>query len=230
VRRAADSTWLRAGLLVLLLTAGLVLAVTVELPRVGAIRSWVDGAGGAGWTAMVLGLALVLLAPVPRSAVSVLVDVVAGFGPGLAVALAGALIAAVVAFGLGRSLGRSAATRLLGRRLERVDRLMVERGFVALLVGRLLPMVPFVVLSYGAGLTRARLSTYMLATAVGLVPSTVVQVGLGASAGFVVERATALTVVPVVAAVLALAVLAWVAWRRRRIRVPAPSAEPEPVA
>ena len=63
---------------------------------------------------MVLGLALVLLAPVPRSALSVLVGLVAGFGPGLAVALAGGLLAALAAFGLSRTLGRSAATRLAG--------------------------------------------------------------------------------------------------------------------
>jgi uncharacterized membrane protein YdjX (TVP38/TMEM64 family) len=216
VRTTGDGTWLRAALLVLLLAVGLVLAVTVDLPSVGAIRSWVEGAGGAGWTAMVLGVGLVLLAPVPRSAVSVLVGLVSGFGPGLAVALAGALIAAFVAFSLSRALGRSAATRLLGPRLDRVDRLMIDRGFVSLLVGRLLPMVPFVVVSYGAGLTRVRLSTYMLATAIGLVPSTVVQVGLGTSAGFVVDRAATLTVVPLAAGLVLLGGLAVWAWRRRR--------------
>jgi uncharacterized membrane protein YdjX (TVP38/TMEM64 family) len=216
VRTTGDGTWLRAGLLVLLLAAGLVLAVTVDLPSVGTVRTWVDGAGGAGWTAMVLGVALVLLAPVPRSAVSVLVGLVAGFGVGLAVALAGALIAALVAFGLSRALGRSAAARLLGPRLDRVDRLMVDRGFASLLAGRMLPMVPFVVVSYGAGLTRARLSTYMLATAIGLVPGTVVQVGLGASAGFVVDQAATLTVVPLAAGLVLLVGLAVRASRRRR--------------
>ena len=216
MRTAVDGTWLRAAVLGLLVAVGVVLALTVDLPTVGAVRAWVDGAGAPAWAAMVLGLALALLAPVPRSALSVLLGVVAGFGPGLAVALAGGLLGGLAAFGLGRALGRPAVTRLAGRRLARVDGLMTDRGFWALLVGRLTPVVPFVVLSYGAGLTAVRLTPYALATAIGLVPSTVLQVGVGASAGALATWATTFTVIPVVATVLVLAGPAALAWRRRR--------------
>jgi uncharacterized membrane protein YdjX (TVP38/TMEM64 family) len=146
---------------------------------------------------------------------------VAGFGPGLAIALTGGLLAALVAFGLSRTLGRSAATRLVGPRLGRVDELMARRGFVAVLAGRLLPIVPFVVLSYGAGLTAIRWPPYVTGTALGLIPSTLVQVGIGASAGAVVARATPLTVVPLLAAVVVLAALAAGPWRRRQRAAPA---------
>jgi len=216
VRAAVHSTWVRAAVLGLVVAGGVVLALTVDLPGVTAARAWVDGAGGAAWTAMVLGLAVVLLAPVPRSALSVLLGMVAGFGPGLAVALAGGLLGGLAAFGLGRALGRPAVIRLAGRRMGQVDRLMVDRGFWPLLVGRVLPVVPFVVLSYGAGLTAVRLSPYAFSTAVGLVPSTVVQVGIGASAGTLAAWATTFTVVPVVATVLVVAGLGTLAWRRRR--------------
>ncbi len=216
MRTTGDGTWLRAAVLGVLLVLGTVLALTLDLPDVDEARAWVDGAGGAGWTAMVLGLALVLLAPVPRSALSVLVGLVAGFGAGVAVAFAGALLAAVAAFGLSRTLGRSAATRLAGPRLARVDDLMARRGFVAVLAGRLLPMVPFVVLSYGAGLTAIRWAPYVAGTAVGLVPSTVLQVGIGASATVVADRATPLTVLPLLGAVVVVAAFAARAWHRRR--------------
>jgi uncharacterized membrane protein YdjX (TVP38/TMEM64 family) len=91
---------------------------------------------------------------------------------------------------------------------------MVERGFGGVLVGRLLPVVPFVVLSYGAGLTAIRPVTYALATAVGLVPGTVVQVGIGASVGAIASWATPMALAP-----LTVVVLAWLGalgWRRRR--------------
>jgi uncharacterized membrane protein YdjX (TVP38/TMEM64 family) len=221
-----DGTWLRAAVLGLLVAAGVVLALTVHLPTVGAVRAWVDGAGAPTWAAMVLGLALALLAPVPRSALSVLLGVVAGFGPGLAVALAGGLLGGLAAFGLGRALGRPAVTRLAGRRLAPVDRLMTDRGFWALLVGRLTPVVPFVVLSYGAGLTAVRLTPYALSTAIGLIPSTVVQVGIGASAGVLAGWTATVTALPVVAAVLVVAGTA-LAWRRRR---PVPDADPTAAA
>ena len=211
-----DGVWGRAAILIALLVLGAAVAVTVDLPDVDVVRAWVGGAGAAGWTAMVLGLALVLLAPVPRSALSVLAGLVAGFGPGLAVALAGAMLAALAAFGLSRILGRAAAARLAGARLGRADELVARRGFVAVLVGRLLPMVPFVVLSYGAGLTAIRWAPYAAATALGLVPSTVVQVGVGASAGAIVAGATPLAVVSVAVAVGVLTVFCAEAWRRRR--------------
>ena len=219
MRTPADSTWLRAGVLAVVLGAVTLLAVTVDLPRVDVVRSWVDGAGPASWAAMVLGLALVLLAPVPRSAVSVLAGVVLGFGSGVPLALGGGLLAGLAAFGLSRALGRTAAVRLAGERLARVDRLMTDRGFLAVLAGRLLPVVPFAVLSYGAGLTSIRWAPYALATAIGLVPSTIVQVGIGASAGAVAERATALTVLSGALAVLVVG--GWALLARRRLRAAA---------
>jgi uncharacterized membrane protein YdjX (TVP38/TMEM64 family) len=221
VTTAARGIWLRAAALVLLLAAGAGAAFLLDLPGVATVRAWVGSAGGAGWTAMALVVALVLLAPVPRSAVSVLVGVVAGFWTGVAVAFAGGLLAAVGAFGLSRGLGRSAVLRLAGRRLARADGLVSDRSFLAVLTGRLVPVVPFVAVSYGAGLTGVRFLPYVLATALGLVPSTLVQVGVGASAGFLVERVPVAVVVPAVAVVLAAAVAATVLWRRRRAVVPA---------
>jgi uncharacterized membrane protein YdjX (TVP38/TMEM64 family) len=216
MRTPADSTWLRAGVLAVLLGTAAVLAVTLDLPSVDVVRSWMDGAGAAAWAGMVLGLALVLLAPVPRSAVSVLVGVVLGFGPGVALALGGGMLAGLAAFGLSRTLGRTAAVRLTGKRLARMDRLMTDRGFVAVLAGRLLPVMPFVVLSYGAGLTSIRWGPYALATAIGLVPSSIVQIGVGASAGALAERAGVVTVAGVLVVVLVLGSWALLAWRRRR--------------
>jgi uncharacterized membrane protein YdjX (TVP38/TMEM64 family) len=196
---------------VLLLAAGVVVALTVELPDVDDVRRRLDDAGGAGWAALVAAVGLVLMAPVPRTAVSVLLGVVAGFVPGLLVALGGAMLAALGSFGLARGLGREAVTRLAGPRLERLDRLLVDRGFVALLVGRLIPVVPFVVLSYGSGLTAMRLLPYVAATALGLIPSTVVQVGVGASAPALVSGATAAVALPPAALVVG-----GVVWFRRR--------------
>jgi uncharacterized membrane protein YdjX (TVP38/TMEM64 family) len=216
VRAAVDSAWVRAAALGVVVAVGVVVALTVDLPSVAAARASVDGAGGAAWAAMVLGLALILLTPVPRSAISVLLGVVAGFGPGLAVALAGGLLGGLAAFGLSRALGRPAIARLAGPRLDRLERVMADRGFWALLVGRLLPVVPFVVLSYGAGLTAVRPAPYALATAIGLVPGTVVQVGIGASAGALAGWTTVATAAPVVAAVLVLAGGTALARRRRR--------------
>jgi uncharacterized membrane protein YdjX (TVP38/TMEM64 family) len=212
--------WARAALLVLLLAAGGVLALTVDLPDVDVLRSWLAGTGPAGWAAVVLGVAVVLLAPVPRSVVSVLIGVVAGFWTGVAVALAGGLLAALMAFGLSRSLGRPAVERFAGRRMARVDRLLVDRGFLAVLTGRLVPVMPFVVVSYGAGLTPIRPAAYAGATALGLVPSTLVQVGVGTSAGALIAGASTTTTLTLLTGALAVVVAGAWAWRSRRRSAP----------
>lgn len=224
MRTAVDSTWVRAAVLGLLVLAGLLLALTVELPDVATVRGWIDGAGPWTWAGIVLGVALVLLAPVPRSAVSVLLGVVVGFQAGLGVALAGGMLSGLAAFGLARLLGRPAVARLAGRRMAGIDRLMLDRGFWALLAGRLIPVVPFVVVSYGAGLTAVRLAPYALSTALGLVPSTLVQVGVGASAGALVHWATPAVVVPVTVVLVLVSALGLLVWWRRR-----PEREQQPV-
>jgi uncharacterized membrane protein YdjX (TVP38/TMEM64 family) len=214
VRAIEGRTWLRAGLLLLVLVAGTVVALAVDRPSVSTLRDRLAGAGATGDVLLAVGSGIALLAPVPRTALAVLTGLVLGFGPGLVVAFAGGMLGGLGAFALSRWLGRGAATRLAGPRLQRIDDVVAERPFVSVLTARVVPVLPFTPLSYAAGLTRMRWTPYLAATAVGLVPGTVVQVGLGASAPFVVQQATALTVVPVVAAVVAVAVGVLV-WRKR---------------
>lgn len=174
---------LRAGLLVALLLAGLVLALTVDLPSVTAVRRWLADTGTAGWGGLVVVGALVTLAPVPRTAVSVLTGVVAGFWGGLAVAWTGGVLGALAGFGLARLLGRATVERLAGPRLHRADAALTGRPFVSTVVGRLTPVVPFTLVSYAAGLSGVRTAPYAAGSALGLLPGTVLHVGIGATLG-----------------------------------------------
>ena len=214
--RALLDNRLRLTALALAMAAGVVLAVTVGVPDIGAVRATVEDAGGAGWAVLVVGLAVLLLGPVPRSATSVVLGAVLGFGDGLLVAFAGGLLGGLAAFALSRTLGRSTVLRLAGPRLRRVDDVMTDRGFSSVLLGRVLPVLPFVAVSYGAGLLGVRFLPYLAATAIGLVPSTLVQVGLGASAGFVADGGPLLAVLPAATAAVGLSLLGSFLWRRGR--------------
>ncbi|WP_236825725.1 MULTISPECIES: TVP38/TMEM64 family protein [unclassified Blastococcus] len=206
--RTADRTGLRAAALGALLLGGGAAALTSDLPSAEQLRAVVAGAGAAAWPVLVVAVALVLLAPVPRSVVSALLGGVLGFTAGLAVSFAGGLLAALLAFGLARWLGRPAVARLAGPRL---DRLADGRTFVVVLGSRLVPVVPFVAVNYGAGLAGLRPAPFAAATAVGLVPSTVVQVGVGASAGALLAQLDTSVLVPLLAVAL-LVVAAGAAW------------------
>ena len=111
-RRLPRSAVVRAGVLVALVLAGCVLAVVVDVPGVDTVRSWLDDAGPLGWAGLVAASALATLAPVPRTALSVLAGVVAGFWGGLAVAWTSGVLGALAGFALARWLGRETVTRL----------------------------------------------------------------------------------------------------------------------
>ncbi|MGY1786710.1 TVP38/TMEM64 family protein [Geodermatophilus sp. SYSU D00698] len=209
------TAWVRAGALLAVLAVATVLALTVDLPDVAAVRRWVEGAGVAGLVLLALAKGALLVGPVPRSALCVLLGVVLGFWVGAAVAYAGGLLGALTAFALSRSLGRATAVRLAGPRLAAADRAVAGRGLLAVLVARVLPVAPFAVVSHAAGLSAVRFRAYAAGSALALVPTTALQVGVGASVpGLSAWAARAGS--PLVVVVAGLLAVLGVLWLRRR--------------
>jgi uncharacterized membrane protein YdjX (TVP38/TMEM64 family) len=197
------------ALLVVLVTA----AVVVGVPDADVLRAQVAGLGPAAPAVFVLLYAAVTLLPLPKNVITAVAGLLFGLVDGVLLVLPGAMLGALAAFGLGRWLGRDAVERFTGTRVARVDALLARRGLVAILVSRLVPVLPFTGINYAAGLTAIRLRDFVLGTAIGIVPGTVAYVALGA-------YGTSPTSWPFVTAVLALLVLslggAWFASRRRR--------------
>ncbi|MGY1670984.1 TVP38/TMEM64 family protein [Geodermatophilus sp. SYSU D00710] len=210
-------TWVRAGALILVLAVATLAALTLDLPDVAAVRGWVERAGTPGLVLLTLAKGLVVVGPVPRSALCFLLGVVLGFPAGLAVCLAGGVLGALLAFGLSRTLGRNAVVRLAGPRLTAVDRALSSRAFAAVFIARVLPFAPFSAVNHAAGLSAVPFRPFLAATVLGLVPGTVLQVGAGASVPQLREwaaRAGSPAVVAVVSAVVVGAAVVLV-WRRR---------------
>ena len=170
-----------------------------------------DGPLGSGpWAPLLFAVAYAAatLAPVPKNVLSAAAGVLFGFALGALVVWCAALAGAAAAFWLGRALGREAVQRLARGHLRRVDALLARHGRVAVLVLRLVPVVPFTALNYGSGLSGLRFRDYLLATGAGIVPGTLAYVALGAfgtdptSPAFLVAVAT-LLLLTVVGAVLA---------------------------
>lgn len=227
VNRLPWRVWVRVLAVLVLLLIGTALAVSIELPSVAGMRTWLDGGSWVRWVAAVVGVAVALLTPISRTALSVLLGAVAGFPAGLAVALSGGLLGGLAGFALSRRLGREAMTSLAGARLARLDRTVSERGFVSVLVARIMPVPPFVFVSYAAGLSGVRLGPYLLGTAIGLVPWSVLYVGIGASLTSIDSWTSLVEVVPTLAVVLLLALLAGYFWWRHRQRRPPARHRPE---
>lgn len=97
-----------------------------------------------------------------------------GFWWGSVLNLVGANLGASAAFWVARLLGREGLQAILGRRLAGLDRLTQQAGFAWLLRLRLIPVVPFNLLNFASGLTALPWRTYAAATAIGVVPGTLV--------------------------------------------------------
>jgi uncharacterized membrane protein YdjX (TVP38/TMEM64 family) len=118
--------------------------------------------------------ALLVMLALPGSSLTLAGGAVFGFATGSLLNWLGATIGAAGAYAIGRGLGRDAVRSLLGRRASAFDRLVADHGFLAMLRLRLIPLVPFNALNFSAGLAGVSARDYLIATAVGIIPGTLV--------------------------------------------------------
>ncbi len=178
--RSTGQVVLRLTVLLGLLVALFVVAEVHGLPDVAALRDRVEAAGVVGWLLFAGGYALLALGPAPKGAMTALGGALFGWGPGAALSLTGALLGAVVAFEIGRWLGRDAVDRLVRGRLDRVQALLADHGVGAVVSVRLVPVLPYTVINYAAGLTAVRRRDYVVGSALGMVPGSLAYSALGA--------------------------------------------------
>src|SRR6185436_2518584 len=156
--------------------------------------------------------------------VSVLVGVTAiVFGPllGTVYALIGATMSGAMTFAIGRHLSKDTVRALAGRRLNDLSRRLGERGLLAIIFARVVPVGPFSIVNIVAGASHIRWRDFLLGTVIGLVPGVTV-------ASIFVDRVAAAIQEPgagtfaVLAAVgAALVALLWAIARKLRHRVEA---------
>jgi uncharacterized membrane protein YdjX (TVP38/TMEM64 family) len=103
-----------------------------------------------------------------------------GFFWGFLLLQTGWVISGLLSYGIGQWAGRPLLHRLLGaERFERIEA-MIERGGVTLLLTmRLLPIVPFSLISTAAGTARVPVWRFIWTTAAGYAPITAISVYLG---------------------------------------------------
>lgn len=93
--------------------------------------------------------------------------------------LIGAVIGASVAFYVSRHLGREAVEKRLHGKMKRFDEHIQRGGFLMILILRLIPIIPFNVVSYGAGLTKIKFMDYFWSTLIGIIPGVLIFTNLG---------------------------------------------------
>jgi uncharacterized membrane protein YdjX (TVP38/TMEM64 family) len=144
------------------------------------VRGHVDNLGAAG---PLLILALTLLHAVvfyPAEIVDAAAGFAYGFFGGLALMMLGWLLSGLLCFAVGHTVARPLLDRWFGaRRFERLEASIERGGATLLLAVRLLPIVPFSLVSYTAGAARVPVWRFAWTTAVGYLPITALTVYLG---------------------------------------------------
>ncbi len=113
------------------------------------------------------------LALVPVTALTVAAGLALGPALGIAVAWAGCIGGAALGYLAGRLLWRQSVRRLAGRRLNALSRRLARRGILSSAVMRLVPIAPFTVVNLVAGASHVRARDFVIGTALGMLPGTV---------------------------------------------------------
>jgi pyruvate/2-oxoglutarate dehydrogenase complex dihydrolipoamide dehydrogenase (E3) component/uncharacterized membrane protein YdjX (TVP38/TMEM64 family) len=148
------------------------------------LESYVQSLGAVGPLVVVLIYILATVLLIPGSAITIGAGTLFGLKIGFPVVVLGANLGALGSFLLARTFLRDrvvawAATKPKFRSL---DQAMGSQGFKMVLLTRLSPVFPFVLLNYFLGLTAVRLGAYVLASLIGMLPATFLFVYIGAAA------------------------------------------------
>jgi uncharacterized membrane protein YdjX (TVP38/TMEM64 family) len=144
------------------------------------VRQQIDRLGATG---PLLLLALTLLHAVvfyPAEIVDAAAGFAYGFFPGLALMMVGWVLSGLICWAVGHRVARPLLDRWLGKqRFDRVEA-MIERGGPTLLLAmRLIPILPFSIVSYAAGAARVPGWRFVWTTALGYLPITALAVYFG---------------------------------------------------
>jgi uncharacterized membrane protein YdjX (TVP38/TMEM64 family) len=156
--------------------------------------------GAHGQAAYVLAASLLCAVGMPRQIAAYAAGYAFGLWDGMALALAAQLLGCALDLGWARVLGRdwtrNLMRRRLGGRIARLDAFLRANPFTATLTLRLLPIGSNIVLNLLAGVSSVAVVPFLLASAIGYLPQTVIAAlfgsgTIGAASGL--EQATQLT-------------------------------------
>ncbi|TGN55298.1 TVP38/TMEM64 family protein [Paracoccus liaowanqingii] len=141
-----------------------------------------------------------------------------GFWLGLVLSMLGTMMAATLTFLAARHLLTGQVRRLLGARLDQLDRRVEADGALALLSLRLTPAIPFFVLNLAAGVSALAARVFIPVTAAGVLPNKAILSAAGTQLAEL-DQVSDIVGPRIIAVIVALTLFPWIArWLSRRLR------------
>lgn len=123
----------------------------------------------------------IVISPIPSLPITISSGFIWGIFLGTLYSVIGATIGATISFLIARKLGKQSIYKLLGKYAIFCGRCTEKSLFLIILFARLIPFFQFDIVSYGAGLTKMPLWKFILATIIGMIPTTFLFVKFGSS-------------------------------------------------
>nr|WP_281393998.1 TVP38/TMEM64 family protein [Texcoconibacillus texcoconensis] len=117
----------------------------------------------------------------PTSVLSMVGGLAFGVIPGFIATFIGAMLAAIISFFVARKLGRAFIKKAWSEKMKGVQEQLRKRGWLYVMLLRFVPVINFDLLSYSAALSSIRFQHFLIGTALGIIPGTVVMTLLGSS-------------------------------------------------
>lgn len=182
MEQQTPAPWWPKAILLLATLLGLWWLVSVYGLGASEIQEHVAQAGALGPVVFFALYSLLAMLPVPKAVLSILGGTLFGMAGGLALSWTAAMVGACLSFVLARKLGAGAVSALTGGRLDKALEMLRGNGVSAVFSMRLIPVVPFTAINYGAGLANITFRDYFIGSAVGMIPGSVAYVAVGAYA------------------------------------------------
>ncbi|HWH96352.1 MAG TPA: VTT domain-containing protein [Baekduia sp.] len=145
-----------------------------------ALREQLRGTGAAGIVLLYVLMIAHAVLPFPAEITNLVAGFAYGIPGGIAICATGWFASALCTYAIGRYAGRPLVARLAGPdRLAAAEALMERGGWPALLVLRLLPIVPISGVGYVAGATHVPLVRFAWTSGIGMIPLMAIAVILG---------------------------------------------------
>jgi uncharacterized membrane protein YdjX (TVP38/TMEM64 family) len=161
-------------------TVLLTLVLTGSIPSSEEARDWADGLGDAAYVAFIplfVVMNFVIWWPILAGAAGLLF----GTAAGTALALAAVTASSVTQMFVARRLAAGHHGALLPQRTRRIEEFLTRYGAIAVMESRIVPLLPWGLVNFSAGLTHLRYRDLAFGTVVGAGPKVFAYVALGGS-------------------------------------------------
>jgi uncharacterized membrane protein YdjX (TVP38/TMEM64 family) len=176
--------WLRMALPVLVVAGFIVLAwrfgyFSLKTPE--QLDAATDRVESLPWLAPIFVLSYAALATLaaPVSPLAYAAGALFGVARGSVYVWLGSIVGAMAGYFLARTSLAGPARRLLGRFRDRMRQLRDGNAFTTTLRLQMLPVLPFGIFNYAAGVMRLRIPGFLAGTALGILPGTIAAVYVG---------------------------------------------------